>query len=228
MNVIGLALDELYRIFNIMNKDIFDNFLPEPVITIQTTKGRELGHFTLDKVWRDKNNIKDNVITTDENDEQSMYEINIDPRWFYERSAIDIAETLLHEMVHYNNKILGIKDCSGKSHNKKFKEAAESVGLIVTKEKGVGYGITSLSSERESYIKEKVNPNDSVFEYFRAGVKKEEKRRKNKNTFKYTCPKCGVTAKGKIGLHIKCGDCNVNLDMEKVEESDVDQNGEES
>ena len=50
MNVIGLALDELYRIFNIMNRDIFDDFLPEPVITLQPTKGRTLGHFTLDKV----------------------------------------------------------------------------------------------------------------------------------------------------------------------------------
>ena len=73
MNIIGLALDELYQIFNIMNKDIFDNFLPEPVITLQTTKGRTLGHFTLDKVWRDKNNIKDDIITTDDNDEQSLY-----------------------------------------------------------------------------------------------------------------------------------------------------------
>lgn len=226
MNVIGLALDELYRIFNIMNRDIFDDFLPEPVITLQPTKGRTLGHFTLDKVWRDKNNIKDDVITADDSDEQSLYEINIDPRWFYERSAVDIAETLLHEMVHYNNKMLGIKDCSGNSHNKKFKEAAESVGLVVMKEKGVGYGITSLSPEREDYINEKVKPNDSVFEYFRANVKKEEKRGKKKNIFKYTCPKCGMEAKGKRDLYIKCGNCNVNLEMEKPDdELDQDENG---
>lgn len=43
MNVIGLALDELYRIFNIMNRDIFDDFLPEPVITLQPTKGAYIG-----------------------------------------------------------------------------------------------------------------------------------------------------------------------------------------
>ena len=54
MNVIGIALDELYRIFNILNKDKFDENLPEPVITIQKTKGTTLGHFTVDKVWKDK------------------------------------------------------------------------------------------------------------------------------------------------------------------------------
>lgn len=218
MNIIGLALDELYRVFDIMNRDIFDDTLPQPVITLQPTKGKTLGHFTLDKVWRDKNNIKDDVVITDENDEQSLYEINIDPRWFYERSAVDIAGTLLHEMVHYNNKMLCIKDCSGNSHNKKFKEAAESVGLIVMKGKGVGFGITSLSPERAEYIEQKVEPNESVFEYFRADVKKEEKKPKKKNIFKYTCPKCGMEAKGKRDLNIKCGTCNVNLEMEKVDE----------
>lgn len=227
MNVIGKALDELYRIFNIMNDDIFDSTLPEPVITLQPTRGSTLGHFTLDKVWRDKNNIKDDVITTDENDERSLYEINIDPRWFYERTAVDIAEILLHEMVHYSNKLLDIKDCSGKSHNKKFKEAAESVGLVVMKGQGVGYGITSLSPERENYIQTKVEPNDAVFEYFRANVKKEEKKRKARNTFKYICPKCGIEAKGKIGLNIKCGECNVGLDMEKVDDSEDGQSEDE-
>lgn len=220
MNIIGQALDELYRIFDIMNEDIFDGTLPKPVITLQPTKGREMGHFTPDKVWRDKNNIKNNVVTTDINDEQSLYEINIDPRWFYERSAVDIAGTLLHEMVHYNNKMLDIKDGSGKSHNKKFKETAESVGLIVMKEKGIGFGLTSLSPEREDYIITEVKPNESVFEYFRATVEKEEKKKKTKKIFKYTCPKCGIEAKGKTGLHIKCAACNVDLDMEKIEDQD--------
>jgi hypothetical protein len=72
MNVIGMALEELYRIFNILNEDKFDGELPEPVITIQKTKGRTLGHFTVDRVWVDKNN--------EESEEDSYYEINVDPR----------------------------------------------------------------------------------------------------------------------------------------------------
>ena len=57
MNVIGNALNELYRIFVILNSDKFGDALPEPVITIYKTKGRTLGHFTVDKTWRDKNDI---------------------------------------------------------------------------------------------------------------------------------------------------------------------------
>ena len=59
MNVIGIALDELYRIFSVLNHDKFDDALPEPVITIQKTKGRTLGHFTLDKVWRNKQRVEE-------------------------------------------------------------------------------------------------------------------------------------------------------------------------
>ena len=65
MNVIGIALDELYRIFNILNKDKFDENLPEPVITIQKTKGTTLGHFTVDKVWKDKKVLETNESTTE-------------------------------------------------------------------------------------------------------------------------------------------------------------------
>lgn len=50
MNVVGMALDELYRIFDILNRDKFDGSLSEPVITIQKTKGTTLGYFTVDKV----------------------------------------------------------------------------------------------------------------------------------------------------------------------------------
>ena len=116
MNVIGIALDELYRIFNILNKDKFDENLPEPVITIQKTKGITLGHFTVDKVWKDKKVLETNESSTEE--PEAYYEINIDPRWFGNRSAEEIVETLLHEMVHYCNKVNEIKDCSGNVHIK--------------------------------------------------------------------------------------------------------------
>ena len=143
MNVIGTALEELYRIFGILNRDKFNGELTEPVITIQKTKGRTLGHFTLSKVWKDKNN--------EESEENAYYEINVDPRWFNSRTPADVAETLLHEMCHYYNKVNDIKDCSGNVHNKKFKSSAEEVGLIVEKGKGVGYGYTSMSEALRAY-----------------------------------------------------------------------------
>lgn len=214
MNVIGMALEELYRIFNILNRDKFDGSLSEPVITIQKTKGRTLGHFTLDRTWRDKNN--------EESEETSYYEINVDPRWFNSRTPAEVAETLLHEMVHYYNKANDIKDCSGNVHNKKFKNAAEKVGLIVEKGKGVGFGYTSMSEALKAYMDEVVKPNEVAFEYFRTAPMKLSGAggTRKKSVFKYTCPDCGAEVKGKRDMVIKCGLCDVVMKMEDVESED--------
>ena len=215
MNVIGTALEELYRIFGILNRDKFDGELTEPVITIQKTKGRTLGHFTLDRTWKDKNN--------EESEETSYYEINVNPRWFNTRTPADVAETLLHEMCHYYNKVNDIKDCSGNVHNKKFKASAEKVGLIVEKGKGVGYGYTSMSEELRAYMDEVVNPSEEAFEYFRSTPMKPSGGSgggRKKSVFKYTCPDCGAEVKGKRDMIIKCGLCDVEMKMEDVESED--------
>lgn len=215
MNVIGTALEELYRIFGILNHDKFDDTLPEPVITIYKTRGRVLGHFTVDKTWKNKNDV--------ESDEDAYYEINIDPRWFCDRTPEEVVETLLHEMCHYANKMSDIKDCNGNIHNKKFKVLAESVGLIVEKDKSVGWGYTSLSDELREYIEEEINPDAEAFEYFRAVVNKGDgiKTPRKKKMFTYTCPDCGQTAKGKKDITIKCGLCDMIMDMED-DDSDND------
>lgn len=213
MNVIGLALDELYRIFAILNEEKFNGDLPEPVITIQKTKGNALGHFTVDRTWRDKNDM--------ESDENAYHEINIDPRWFDSRTASEVVETLLHEMCHYYNKLSDIKDCNGNVHNKKFKKLAEEVGLIVEKGQSVGWGYTSLSDELKVYVEETIKPDEKAFEYFRAGTIKESTTKPKKKTmFKYICPDCGQVAKGKKDIVIKCGVCDIVMEMEDDESDD--------
>lgn len=214
MNVIGKALEELYRIFDILNRDKFDGELSAPVITIQKTRGRTLGHFTLDRTWRDKNN--------EQSEETSYYEINVDPRWFNTRTPADVAETLLHEMCHYYNKVNDIKDCSGNVHNKKFKSSAEKVGLVVEKGQGVGYGYTSMSEALRAYVDEVVKPSEEAFEYFRSVPAKPSGAggARKKTMFKYTCPECGAEVKAKRDMAIKCGDCDVIMKMEDVETED--------
>lgn len=211
MNVVGIALDELYRIFHILNRAKFDNSLPEPVITIQKTRMNAYGWFTPDRTWRDKNN--------DKSEDTSYHEINIDPRWFNSRTSSDIAETLLHEMCHYYNTVNGIKDCTGQNHNKKFKSSAERVGLVVEKGKGVGYGYTFMSEALRVFMDEVVKPNDEAFEYFRtAPVNLSGGGGRKKNMFKYACPECGAEVKGKRDMTIKCGLCDVVMKMEDVED----------
>lgn len=212
MNVIGVALEELYRIFGILNRDKFDGELAEPVITIQKTRGRALGHFTLAKVWKDKND--------EESEDNAYYEINVDPRWFNSRTPADVAETLLHEMCHYYNKVNNIKDCSGNVHNKKFKSSAERVGLVVEKGKSVGWGYTSMSDELKAFMEDIVKPSEEAFEYFRSTPMKLSGGGggRKKNLFKYTCPDCGAEVKGKRDMTIKCGICDVEMKMEDTED----------
>lgn len=212
MNVIGMALEELYRIFNILNLYKFNGELAEPVITIQKTRGRALGHFTLAKVWKDKND--------EESEDNAYYEINVDPRWFNSRTPADVAETLLHEMCHYYNKVNNVKDCSGNVHNKKFKSSAERVGLVVEKGKSVGWGYTSMSDELKAFMEDIVKPSEEAFEYFRSTPMKLSGGGggRKKNLFKYTCPDCGAEVKGKRDMTIKCGLCDVEMKMEDTED----------
>lgn len=212
MNVIGMALEELYRIFTILNLYKFNGELAEPVITIQKTRGRALGHFTLAKVWKDKND--------EESEDNAYYEINVDPRWFNSRTPADVAETLLHEMCHYYNKVNNIKDCSGNVHNKKFKSSAERVGLVVEKGKSVGWGYTSMSDELKAFMEDIVKPSEEAFEYFRSTPMKLSGGGggRKKNLFKYTCPDCGAEVKGKRDMTIKCGLCDVEMKMEDTED----------
>lgn len=61
------------------------------------------------------------------------------------RNPADIVETLLHESAHALNFARGIKDCSrNQYHNRRFKEAAEEVGLLVEQVPHYGFALTQL------------------------------------------------------------------------------------
>lgn len=109
------------------------------------------------------------------------------------RPVADIMETLLHEMVHHYNALGGVKDCSDRQwHNKRFKEVAELVGLVVEKQPGRGYAATKLGeSACAAVMALQVDP--SLFLLHRpskVNPSKESKRR----TFHCACDAAGVQA----------------------------------
>jgi hypothetical protein len=62
------------------------------------------------------------------------------------REPNDILETLIHEAAHAQNFNRGIKDCSkNQYHNRKFKVAAEELGLVVHQVKHYGFAYTELA-----------------------------------------------------------------------------------
>jgi predicted SprT family Zn-dependent metalloprotease len=205
-NYIGVAIDELYRMFDVQNKRWFGAGLPSPIITIQSA-GRKAayGWFTTHKVWE----------KVDGNEDDHKYEINICAEHLT-RNMVDIAETLQHEMVHYYNKLSDIKDHSDNVHNKRFKFQAERAGLNVAHAPKYGWGYTSATDEFTKFIENEVKPDPKCFSYFRVPKSiANDKKETEKKTFKYTCSNCNQEIKGKKGVVAICGICNVPFDMEE-------------
>ena len=130
-------LEKIYRQLNI---DKFNGELEEPIITIMSTP-RAYGHVTCGKVWKSKDSRR--------------YELNIGAGTL-NRPIENVVSTLLHEMVHIYHLQNDIQDTSRGNtyHNKKFKEKAESVGLVIDYDKKIGFSVTSPSDALILYIAE--------------------------------------------------------------------------
>ncbi|MBI2373867.1 MAG: hypothetical protein HYV07_07710 [Deltaproteobacteria bacterium] len=80
------------------------------------------------------------------------------------RGAAEVIETLLHEAAHAMNFARGIKDCSATSqyHNRAFRNAANELGLLVTKVPHYGFAQTSLSPGARERLAEEIERLDRV------------------------------------------------------------------
>ena len=138
-NSICPTSQELERIYDILAKKYgLSKIANRPIITIQTkgSKKNTLGWF-----WKDKWGISRSM--------GNFSEINI----CAEELSDKIIETLIHEMVHYHNASLNIRDCNEHQyHNKYFKERAESYGLNVEKSGRHGWNNTTISKTLQKIL----------------------------------------------------------------------------
>ena len=196
----------LEGLFDAFNRQIFGGRIPKAVITIQRDGGlKAKGYFTPWDAWN-------------ENDgDAKACEIAITGETL-NRTPLDIACTMLHEMVHAWNYGRGIKDCTRKGtfHNKKFAEAATFAGLTVVTDKRYGHVTTGfedgstalkLAIEWDKEVKEA-----GTFEKFRFEPPKAKVTKKAQKSFKYACPCCEtvITAKSEK-LHVHCMDCDMDF-----------------
>jgi hypothetical protein len=131
-------------------------FKPEilrlPVISIQGGFRLALGWFAWSR-WESR-------------DGAILNEINFVPEHLG-RDVFDIAETLVHELVHLANYVADIRDCSSNQyHNRHFRDRAMSVGLACERVPLHGWAKTSLTPalrERIALLK----PDASAFDLFR-------------------------------------------------------------
>ncbi len=120
------------KLYDKLNDHYFSGQLDRPVITIQSSS-RSYGHYTLYDAWSVKG--------------EGYREINIAAGTLNRAIEYTVC-TLLHEMVHqYNHEVLNVQDTSrgGTYHNKFFRQAAETHGLIVERSDKYGWSVTSPS-----------------------------------------------------------------------------------
>lgn len=201
-------LEKMYRQLNI---DKFNGELEEPIITIMSTP-RAYGHVTCGKVWKAKDSRR--------------YELNIGAGTL-DRPIENVVSTLLHEMVHIYHMQNDIQDTSRGNvyHNRKFKEKAESVGLVIEHHKTHGYTLTSPSDELILYIAERgwedilINRSEplriNVGTGAASGTNPDDmpKVKKPSSTRKYQCPNCGMSVRATKVVNIICGDCTEQMQV---------------
>ena len=199
--------EALESLFDAFNRQIFGGRIPKAVITVQRDGGlKAKGYFTPWEAWKEIDGEK-----------TAACEIAITGE-ILNRSPLEIAETMLHEMVHAWNYSRGIKDCTRKGtfHNKKFAEAATFAGLEVTTDKKYGH-ITVGFEDNSTALKlavewDKEIKEASTFEKVRWEPPKAKPTKKAQKSFKYACPCCEtvITAKSEK-LHVRCMDCDMDF-----------------
>jgi len=206
------AIVELHKIFRYLNKTYFNNVLIEPVILIQHQGNRRanvLGWCTVGKIWRDKEN------------KISNYEITITAE-YANRPYEEIAETMLHEMVHLYCAMREIKDTSRGNtyHNKRFKEQAERVDLKVEHNDKYGWAFTSPTEKLLNTLLRMPDRNLEAFTMartfggrgYRSGEDQSENEGKRKTSWKYQCPNCEMSIRASKVVNVKCGDCDKTME----------------
>jgi hypothetical protein len=163
------AINELYRATDFFLKRFCDDERvtnAKVFITIQTSnKKNNLGHFWANR-W--------NADTSNEEGGEIYHEINICAERM-NRPVEDVLSTLLHELAHLYNNVIGVNDCNAAQyHNKEFKKTAEKFGLIVDKFPGRGWALTSLNEEGYAAI-DALNPDKSALSICRIAPEKFKK-----------------------------------------------------
>lgn len=201
---LGIVINELHKAFNCLNKEFYNNSLPQVIITIQSKGKRDaLGWFTVGKVWDDGT--------------QDMHEINISAE-YADRDFMDIMRTLHHEMIHLFCAENNIKDTSrgGSYHNKNFKAVSENHGFYYPDDafdKKYGWTFSQLTDETKEKI-ESFDIDKSVFSLKRADMSENNDGTKKKsNIIKWQCPCGNIIRSSKEGLNIICGDCMQHYEM---------------
>lgn len=193
---ISQATAFLESAFTILNKAYFENTLPTPAITIQSSP-KAYGHCSTSERWHDAQR------------KTGYYEINISAETLNRPIANNIA-TLIHEMVHLYHNVNNIQGTSrgGTYHNKRFKEDAEARGLLIEYDAKIGFSPTQPSPALKSFCTAQHWRNKLTISRIGDIGGNEPKPKAPTSTRKYVCPCCGQSIRATKEVNIMCMDCS--------------------
>ena len=204
-------LDALEKGFKYLSNKFYNNTLNEDntIITIQSKgKTNSYGWCSCDKAWydgKDYSPLEEQI--------PKYYEINISAEHL-NRGFGNNMETLLHEMVHLDNILHNINDCSSRQfHNENFKKGAKRVGLNAHKVKQYGYAETSMTRGLIDDVHEFIVNSGIDVEIFNVSrIDKVIKKvtRTNKK-IKMVCSGCGNIVSCDDEINITCKDCGIEF-----------------
>ena len=188
------VVTKLENLFDLLNAAYFEDKLPKPVITVQSTP-KFYGHCSTKKIWKSENDAR--------------YEINIGAEYLNRPSA-DTAATMCHEMVHLYCLENGINDTcqKGRYHNKAFKTECELRDLEVGYDRANGYTHTTPT---EAFKKTLENAGFVLEVPFARVPPKAKAKAAREKAHKYVCPVCGQEVKTTAELSLICGVCEVPM-----------------
>ena len=201
------ALQTAYEHFN---QELFDEALPECLITLQRKEKRVHGYF-----WSQRFEEIGSGQRTDE--------IAMNPQHFKSREMIEVLSTLAHEMAHQWQAHCGTPSRKA-YHNHEWGDKMESIGLMPSNTgepggKRTGQQMThyiiqgglfervcaSLLSDGFRLAWGEITADITVDPGTKGGGKGKTTR------VKFTCPGCQANAWGKPTLKLICGDCFVRM-----------------
>jgi predicted SprT family Zn-dependent metalloprotease len=114
MKPTAVTYAELQQAYDTFNRLLFDNKLPECLITLQRTKS-SLGYFSAERFSN--------------HDGEKTDEIAMNPTYFAVVPLLEIMQTMCHEMAHLEQHHFGTPG-RGRYHNVEWANRMESVGLM--------------------------------------------------------------------------------------------------
>ena len=218
--------------FEYFNSELFQNLLPQVIITTQRHRGAS-GFFSPESYMQRKFD-KDGVMLCPE---FKVHEIAIMPDCMYDRPDREVLSTLVHEMCHLQQQEQGTPSRNG-YHNKQWVAYMRAVGLEpsslgrfdarnpdlpVSQREECGEG-TTTGQKMSHFIIRGGKFDTACKKLLDGGFTLDLQQAPHltmkapKTKLKYTCPHCGSNAWAKPGVKLRCGDCNIPMVCEDTED----------